>query len=929
MAEAVVGVLIGKFGVALANEAAAYGASLLWKEASALKDLFGEIRKAEVELGSMRAYLRDSEKFKDTDETTGIFVNKIRELSFQIEDVVDEFIYKLEDNKHGGFAAKMKKRIKHVKVWRRLALKLHDINAELEDTTRRRDRYVILGLLRYSWSGDHRVNSTNQILYSAREEDLMGITDHAARLKWWLVGDLEETNRKITTVWGMGGVGKTTLVDHVYKIVKTEFDTAAWVIVSKSYQVEDLLKKIAIEFGTSIDSSNMDMRRVVDVIRKHLEGKRFLLVLDDVWEQDVWINSIMPVFPTNCTSRFILTSRLSEVASLATNNCAIELQPLQEYHSYMLFCKLAFCNNDEKGCPLELWDLAEKFLKRCEGLPIAIACIGRLLSCKPPTHPEWENVYEKLELQSIKNVIPGVDTVLKVSLEDLPYELKNCFLHCAILPEDYTLKRRMIIRHWITAGFIKEKENKTLEQVAEGFLNELVNRSLLQVIKKNEFGRVKCFRMHDILRHLALDKAEKECFGKVYEGSGTFSVDGARRLSIQSTGVAPLSQFGVTHLRAIHASMRFVDIDLLAHILHSSKMLSTLDLQCTQIKLLPNEVFSLFNLRLLGLRYTGIINLPEALGRLQNLEVLDVRFTALLSFPKDVAKLKKLRYLYAGARPRGGPLISLVGTKIPRGIRNLTGLYALQKIKASLETIVDVAALTELRTFGVSDVTSEHSLKLCSAIMNMNHLVHLTIAASNENEVLPWEALRLPETLSKLKLEGQLEKKQMPQILSSWSHLNNLTHLTLKGSKLDEDPFSSLVVLNDLCFLRLVNAYDGKKVYISGLPKLRKLVLGGAPQLNHVQIAEDALENLVELELSYCPELKRVPHGIRFLRALEELYLVDTVYEFIDMLKHEPEANECKEELMKISQIRKVIVESSEKNFWQRIVFTKVNKFAG
>jgi len=172
--------------------------------------------------------------------------------------------------------------------------------------------------------------------------------------------------------------------------------------------------------------------------------------------------------------------------------------------------------------------LGAKFLLKCGGLPIAIACIGRLLSCKPPTHSQWENVYQKLELQSTKNVIHGVDTILKVSLEDLPYELKNCFLYCAIFPEDCDLKRRRLIRHWITAGFIKEKENRTLEEVAEGFLNELVNRSLLQVTKENEFGRVKSFRMHDILRCIALDKVEKECFCKVYQGSRTFSADGAR-----------------------------------------------------------------------------------------------------------------------------------------------------------------------------------------------------------------------------------------------------------------------------------------------------------------------------------------------------------------------------------------------------------------
>jgi disease resistance protein RPM1 len=161
-------------------------------------------------------------------------------------------------------------------------------------------------------------------------------------------------------------------------------------------------------------------------------------------------------------------------------------------------------------------------------------------------------LYEKLELQSVKNTIHGVDSILKISLEDLPYELKNCFLHCALFPEDYEMKRRRLIRHWITSGFIKEKENKTLEQVAEGYLNDLVNRSLLQVVMNNEFGRVKCCRMHDVIRHLATDKAEKECFGKVCEGHEMILVHRTRRLSIQSTNIELLNLSSAIHLRAIH-----------------------------------------------------------------------------------------------------------------------------------------------------------------------------------------------------------------------------------------------------------------------------------------------------------------------------------------------------------------------------------------
>jgi disease resistance protein RPM1 len=407
-------------------------------------------------------------------------------------------------------------------------------------------------------------------------------------------------------------------------------------------------------------------------------------------------------------------------------------------------------------------------------------------------------VYKELELQSTNNVIQGVDSILKLSLEDLPYELKNCFLHCAIFPEDYELRRRRLIRHWITSGFIQEKENKTLEQVAEGYLNDLVNRSLLQVVRKNEFGRVKKCRVHDVIRHLALKKAETECFGEVLVGSRTFSIGNSRRLSIQSSNISSLSQSGATHLRGVYAFTSSIDIELLRPILASSNLLTTLDLQGTQIKMLPNEVFNLFNLRFLGLRFTAVEVLPEAIGRLQNLEVLDAIFTSLLSLPNSVAELKNLRFLYAGAELIERNIRLSSGISVPRGIRNLTSLHVLQEVKASFETLCDVAALTELRTFSVCNVLSEHASSLCSAITNMGHLTKLSIDASNENEVLPLEALSLPETLTKLGLLGQLENNLLPRILSSWSHLNNLKQLFLRFSRLDEDSFSSLKVLHGL-----------------------------------------------------------------------------------------------------------------------------------
>ncbi|CAL4985357.1 unnamed protein product [Urochloa decumbens] len=920
MAEAVVGVLIGKLGAVLAKEAAIYGASLLCKESSAVRDLFCEVHKAEEELEMMKAFLHDSEKFKDTSETTGILLKKIRDLAFQIEDIVDEFTYKLEEEKHGGFAARIKKKIMHVKIWRRLALQLRYVNAELQDVAKKRDLYDLPRMERCVGGHSCHARPKNQRLRFAKEEHLVGIKYNADTLKQWLLGDLKECNNKVVTVWGMGGAGKTTLVDHVYKIVKVDFDTAAWVTVSKSYQVEDLLKKIAIEFGLSVDASSTEMRNIAEAICNHLEGKRYILVLDDVWEKDVWIN-IMDAFPCNCISRIVLTSRKYEVASLAFSNSVIKVEPLGANDSWKLFCNVAFGNNSDKMCPQELQDLAAKFLQKCEGLPIAITCIGRLLSCRPLTHSAWKRVDDELELHLTKNAIPGTDIILKLSLEDLPYDLKNCFLHCAIFPEDHEMKRRRLMRHWITAGFIKDKENKTLEEVAEGYLNELVDRSLLQIVKKNASGRVRCCRMHDVVRRLALDKADKECFGKVYDGSGTRLVHSTRRLSIQSTDIAPLSQSGAKHIRAIYAFTSSVDIDLLRPIIASSSLLSTLDLQGIQIKMLPNEVFRLFNLRFLGLRNTGIEILPEAVGRLKILEVLDAFGTGLLSLPNDVAKLKKLRYLYASPVFLEGNLTHYGAVNVPMGIGNLTGLHALQYVKASLPTLCDVAALTELRTFAVSGVTCEHSLNLCRAIMNMSHLVRLTVTTSNENEVLPLEALCLPETISKLVLGGQLENKQVPLILPTWSHLNNLTRLTLALSKLDEDSFSSLVVLHGLCYLHLAKAYDGKRMYFPAMsfPKLQQLRIWGAVLLNQVVIEDGALKSLVKLGFSDCPELRHLPHGIEYLKDIEELYLLDTAEELIEKLRHESAVNQCNEELMKISHIRKVVVRLTEKDIWLRI----------
>jgi disease resistance protein RPM1 len=247
------------------------------------------------------------------------------------------------------------------------------------------------GIAREDGSSDTPYRSTDQISYFPKEEHLVGIDENKDLLMNWLRGDLQQQS-VITTVWGMGGVGKTTLVTHVYNTVKEDFDSAAWITVSKAYKVEDLLKQIIRGFQKSdlkgelrVDIIDMERRSLVEIIHDYLRGKWFVLVLDDVWDIDIWFK-ISDAFPTNSTSRFIITSRIHQVALLANGNCIIELKPLEAHHSWELFCKEAFWKNENKMCPLELNNLAQGFVDKCNGLPIAIACIGRLLSCRSPTY---------------------------------------------------------------------------------------------------------------------------------------------------------------------------------------------------------------------------------------------------------------------------------------------------------------------------------------------------------------------------------------------------------------------------------------------------------------------------------------------------------------------------------------------------------------
>ncbi|BAT10014.1 disease resistance protein RPM1 [Oryza sativa Japonica Group] len=909
MAEGVIGSLILKLGDALGNESCQLGSSLLVYEASALKGLFGEIRMIKEELESMQAFFCTAERFKDTDETTVAFVKQIRGLAFDIEDVIDEFTYKLGEDREGMFLLKAFRRIRQIKTWYRLANSLQDIKVSLKSAAERRCRYDLKGVRRerkLMRLGSLNQRSTESVHFK-READLVGIAENKQLLMDWLKD--EEQQHMIITVWGMGGVGKTTLVAHVYSAIKTDFDTCAWITVSNSYEADDLLKQIVAEFRKNDrkkefpkDVDVTDYRSLVETIRLYLEKKRYVLVLDDVWSVNVWFD-IKDAFSGGKHGRIIFTSRIYEVALLAPESQKINLQPLQNHYAWDLFCKEAFWKSENRSCPVELHPWAQRFVDKCKGLPIAIVCIGRLLSFKSANLLEWENVYRNLEMQFTNNYILDMNIILKVSLEDLPHNMKNCFLYCSMFPENYVMQRKWLVRLWIAEGFIEESEHKTLEEVAEDYLTELINRCLLVEVKRNESGYIDDFQMHDIFRVLALSKAREENFCFVLDYTKTHLIGKARRLSIQRGDISQIAE-NVPHLRSLlvfHNSLSFNSLRLFAR---SVKLLSVLNLQDSSIESLPNDVFDLFNLRFLGLRRTNIAYISRSIGRLQNLVVLDAWKSKIMNLPEEIIRLSKLTHLIVTVKPviTSMNFVPSVGIPAPTGLWSLGCLQTLLLMEASSEMVFYLGALVNLRSFRISKVQGRHCAKLFVAITNMFHLVRLGIHANDNQEVLQLEALKPSPLLQKLILQGALDKESLPQFFMSISKLKSLTILRLVWSKLDEEDFYYLEELQQLVKLQLYDAYNGKRLSFqaTSFPKLRILKIWGAPHLSLIKIERGAMSSMVDLKLLLCPELKLLPRGIEHVTTLEEMTLDSTAEELVGRVRKKNEA--------RISHVKRVYV---------------------
>ncbi|XP_015165350.1 putative late blight resistance protein homolog R1A-10 isoform X2 [Solanum tuberosum] len=503
---------------------------------------------------------------------------------------------------------------------------------------------------------EHAVEQPENIMVG-RENEFEMMLDQLAR------GGRE---LEVVSIVGMGGIGKTTLATKLYSdpYIMSRFDIRAKATVSQEYCVRNVILGLLPSISDEPDD------QLADRLQKHLKGRRYLVVIDDIWTTEAW-DDIKLCFP-DCYngSRILLTTRNVEVAECARSGKPPHHMRLMNFdESWNLLHKKIF--EKEGSYSPEFENIGKQIALKCGGLPLAITVIAGLLSKISKTLGVWQYVAENVSSVVSTDLEAKCMRVLALSYHHLPSHLKPCFLYFAIFAEDEQIYVNKLVELWAVEGFLNEEEGKSIEEVATTCINELIDRSLIFIHNFSFRGTIESCGMHDVTRELCLREARNMNFvnvirGKSYQNSCEQSMQcsfkSRNRIRIHNEKKLVWCCSSEAHSIIMLGGFKCVTLAL------SFKLVRVLDLGLTICPFFPSGVLSLFHLRYLSLcfkpclkQYRGskeavpssIIDIPLSISSLCYLQT----FKLYLPFPNssypfilpsEILTMPQLRKLHMG-----------------------------------------------------------------------------------------------------------------------------------------------------------------------------------------------------------------------------------------------------------------------------------------
>ncbi|VAI68321.1 unnamed protein product [Triticum turgidum subsp. durum] len=694
------------------------------------------------------------------DEQVKLWANEVRDLSFIMEDIVDKFLVRIEGAEPAIKPKKLKKLMKKMgnlfsksKTRHEISDEIKDIKVRVKEAADRRDRYRVNDVV-VNPVGTVTVDPRLLALYKDQKE-LVGIDDSLNKLRKMMSdGDGNASKQlKILSIFGFGGLGKTTLAKAVYDKLKVQFDCSAFVPVGRNPSVKKVLNDILLE----IDGQKyleLDERQLINKLKGLLENKRYLIVIDDIWDKRTWELVKTALVCNNNGSRIITTTRILKVATASSE--VYKLQPLSPYLSKELFHRRLSC--DEIEWPNHL--LTEVHTSIGFG------------------HEENEDVENTRQ-------------ILLFSYYDLPFHLKTCLLYLSIYPEDHLIEKDSLIWKWVAEGFIHEEPGVGLFEIGERYFNELVNKSMIMPVEgslylgiKRLVGIITGCRIHDMILDMICLLSNEQNFVTVLDNNEQYTTShcNAHRLAVHRR-VQPLASTSTSRARSLSA---MCNAEMLPS-LSCFEVLRVLSLEGPTNSCNTNHlehVGKLVHLRHLKLASMGVCEVPKEIGYLKFLVVLDLGRNSISELPESIGRLSKLKCLN----------ICETDIEVPYWITNLTSLeeLCLYKVDEQSNFVTELGKLIELRKLRISNTLELWSDSARSvwaeSIANLNKIqvidINLIGSFRVPGDESPWKRYALSPQLRVLHMaygEPGLVARINPRLLPNLSHLELFVYTSELG----------------------------------------------------------------------------------------------------------------------------------------------------
>ncbi|KAJ4970865.1 hypothetical protein NE237_003964 [Protea cynaroides] len=829
----------------------------------------------------IQAFSNEAEMKRFTNDAVKLWLHDVKQVLYDAEDTLDEFATELLrlklESEYQTHSHQIQQKsgtdstcniVEELEGIEGLKSKIRDLNKKLEFEAQ---EGVALGLNSGMASESSKIKVYSQKSSSVVNiSEVFGRKDEKDEIVKWLFktpSSCSENNFSVLSIVGTGGAGKTTLAKLVYndEIVENSkyFDLKAWVCVSDDFDEARLTKEIldSATKSSSHSSHSLDMLQVK--LKELLSRKRFLLVLDDMWNDDYekWYALTTPFAVGKSGSKILVTTRNKQVSSIVRtdpNDHDHDLKGLSDDYCFALFKKHAFVDGNSSNANQKLDEFGQKIVKKCKGLPLAVKTLACLLRVKRDNW-EWEEILENEIwdlMENKNNILPS----LMLSYHHLPPLLKRCLEYCALFPKDYVFSKKYLVMLWMAEGFVlpNPKGKKRLEEIGGSYFDELFMRSFFELSLPSDYWisyekRDVLFKFHDksffesssmktgstfVMHDLIHDLASFVSDG-VYCRREWFSNNSSqvRKTTRHSFDLPDNFTIKTTEYKVMK-KLRTIIVEGRRYCMFHQfpikfQFLRVLRVTFRKIHELPNSIGKLKQLRLLDLSFCSIQRLPGQITTLYNLQTLILTgCSMLMELPKDIGNLVNLRHLFLPTDDD----FKYNCVKIPSGVRNLTGLQTLNHFTASPKNssvLRDSSQLRgsleilELENFG--NINGTEAVVDSLYLKNKPHILGLKLC---------WSYDRGENCFDYLGRDVKVEDEKVLDQLKPHTNLEALWIINYYGTRFPrwmEHPFS----FSNLEVLCLLNCSKCRF-----LPHLSQL-----PLLKHLMIQDSSVTQMVGSEL--------------------------------------------------------------------------------